>query len=105
MKRVLFRPGGHSGDFSDQASTVEVGQLPFKRFKVDWPLHPQLSALQWIGGTYAAHPEFFPRGQLSALWVRERLLPLAIAPPKRLQKFMDFNGKRWLCSADPVGFY
>ena len=81
----------------------ETGPSLFKRFKIDWPLHPQLDALQWIGGTYAAHPEFFPREQLSATWVRERLLPLAIAPPKRFQQFMDLNGTRWLCSADPLG--
>ena len=96
-RRILFRPGGEQ--------MMEMSQPPFKQFKIACPLHPQLDALQWFGGTYAAHPQFFPREQMSATWVRERLLPLAIAPPKRFQQFMDFNRKRWLCSADPMDFY
>ena len=104
-RRILFRPGGHDGALSNQIVMANAGELPFERFKIDWPLHPQMDALQWIGGTYAAHPQFFPREQLSPSWVQERLLPLGIAPPKRFQMFMDFNGKRWLCHADPTDFY
>ena len=86
-RRILFRPGAQR--------TAEHNPAPLTPFKIAWPLHPQGDSLQWIGGTYAAHPQFFPREQSTATWIRERLLPLSIAPPRRFEQFMDFSRKRW----------
>ena len=94
-KRTLFWPTG------SEMGRVDPSLELFHRFLIEWPLSPGLAALQWIGGTYAAHAQFFPREQLSATWIREHLLPLAIEPPTRFQRFMGFNAKRYLCSHGP----
>ena len=88
-RRVLFRPGGKRA--------MEPNASALKPFKIEWPLHPGLDSLQWIGGTYAAHPHLFPREQVSATWIRKHLLPLSIAPPRRFQQLLDFSSKRWDC--------
>ena len=56
-RRILFRPGGRQR--RSDSGAAELTSSPFRQFKIEWPLHPQLDSLQWIGGTYAAHPWFF----------------------------------------------
>ena len=81
---------------------MEPQVSPLNPFKIEWPLHPGLDSLQWIGGTYAAHPHLFPREQVSTTWIRDHLLPLSIAPPRRFQQLLDFSSKRWDCHAQSL---
>ena len=73
---------------------------PFHHFKIRYPLSQEQDSLQWFGGTYAAHPQFFPREQLGANWIRNCLLPLCIAPPTRFEGFMIHNYKRQVLASD-----
>ena len=51
-----------------------------------------VGSLQWLGGTYAAHPQFFPREQSEREWITQTLLPLGILPPRR---FITWTQSQW----------
>ena len=36
-------------------------------------------SLQWLGGTYAAYPQFYPREQSEIDWITQKLFPLGTA--------------------------
>ena len=51
-----------------------------------------VGSLQWLGGTYAAHPQFFPREQSEVEWITQNFLPLGILPPMR---FITWTQSQW----------
>ena len=81
-QRTLFRPGGVTQEGLPAYGSF-YSQGPFRHFKIRYPWQQQQDSLQWFGGTYAAHPQFFPREQCRADWIRDHLLPLSIAARAR----------------------
>ena len=63
----------------------------FEKFRSLSPFE-LVGSLQWLGGTYAAHPQFFPREQSELEWITQSLLPLGILPPRR---FITWTQSQW----------
>ena len=101
-RRLQFRPAGEELEYDCDILPSRT-EGPCRAFQITYPYDPRRDSLQWFGGTYAAHPQLFPRRQCTAKWWRDHILPLGIAPPARFDKFMHFHRKRWLCRADPTG--
>ena len=62
----------------------------FEKFRSLSPFE-LVGSLQWLGGTYAAHPQFFPREQSELEWITQSLLPLGILPPRRFITWRQFQ--------------
>jgi hypothetical protein len=82
---------GYDTAFYNSGTTRDVTESPFDAFRI---VHPasEYGSLQWFGGTYAAHPQFFPREQSQPDWIIQNLVPLAISPPHR---FVHFTQHEW----------
>ena len=63
----------------------------FEKFRILTPFD-EVGSLQWLGGTYAAHPQMFPREQSELEWITQKLLPLGILPPHR---FITWTQSQW----------
>ena len=77
---------------------------PFDDYRALNPCSELASSLQWFGGTYAAHPQFFPREQSQPEWIARKMLPIKIMPPRRFVHFCQTQWQRrfpWWGTGDP----